>query len=79
MRAYGDGVLIHGRAIALIGFNLASIGVPGRALLARARMHLPTAIVHEAALIAAMNGRSLSKSFQASASSEHVVPLGKQV
>jgi len=28
MRAYGDGILIHGLAIALIGFNLAPIGLP---------------------------------------------------
>jgi putative tricarboxylic transport membrane protein len=50
------GILIYGLAIALIGFNLATIGFLVWVLLACARMHPLTAIVYGIALIVAING-----------------------
>jgi putative tricarboxylic transport membrane protein len=50
------GILIYGLGIALIGFNLATIGFLVWVLLACARMHPLTAIVYGIALIVAING-----------------------
>jgi putative tricarboxylic transport membrane protein len=50
------GILIYGLAIALIGFNLATIGFLVWVLLACARMHPLTAIAYGVVLIVAVNG-----------------------